>query len=160
MASRYRPRRGFNFLLYQDIDMEVVLTDFILRLKKERKYVTTLKNGLRLMGSLLQKDLSVLDELFPWVRTEIAASVSKQNPDDSDLKRQIADLRRLIVEQGSISAPPPDYPIMKPAALGGLKKMSLPLLDDDDDNQDTLVLKKASGNTTENFFASMAKIGL
>lgn len=118
MANRYRPRRGFNFLLYQDIDMEQVLTDFILRLKKERKYVTTLKNGLRLMGSLMQKDLSVLDELFPWVRSEIAASVSKKGSGDSDLERQIAELKQMMLESGAtIKAPPADYPLMKsPAA--------------------------------------------
>lgn len=167
MASRYRPRRGFNFALYQDLPMEQVLTDFIVQLKKERKYVTTLKNGLRLMGSLMQRDLSVLDELFPFVREAILASVPKVEPTPSsgDLERMAARAAQLAAQQVVMQMPglPATTPVaapLKPSTntLGKGISFSMPVFEDDDDG-DTLVLTKSTKTTNfDNFMASILEL--
>ena len=161
MTSRYRPRRQFKFLLYQDIDMEVLLTDFIARLKGERQFVTVVKNGLRLMGSLMEKDLSVLYELFPWIEAAILANAPKTPapPSGGDLEAQIADLKNLILQQGRIGETPVGYPVMKPSTgtLGVGKVLALPTFDDDDDG-DTLVIREGVKTSSfENLMASFAK---
>lgn len=104
MAGRYRPRKQFKFLLYQDIEMEVTLTDFILKLKASRQYVTVIKNGLRLMGSLMEKDLSVLYELFPWIGEAIQASAPTP-PDTSGLEDRLAKRLEASVTQAILNAP-------------------------------------------------------
>jgi len=163
--ARYRPRRQFKFLLYQDVDMELVLTDFIARLKSERKYVTVIRNGLRLMGSLMQNDLSVLDELFPWVRESILASAPKTPPappSNGNLEHIIQSTVQASVQQAFMNMPslpattPVAAPLKQSGTLGAGKVMALPTFDDDED--DTLVLKEAVGTSSfDNFMASMLK---
>lgn len=169
MAGRYRPRRGFQFALYQDLPMEQILTDFIVQLKKERKYVTTLKNGLRLMGSLMQRDLSVLDELFPFVREAILASAQKAEPTPSsgDLERlaeraaQLA-AQQVVMQMPSLPATTPVAAPFKPSTgtLGKGINLSMPVFDDDDDDGDTIVLTKSgkTSSTFENLMASLFEI--
>jgi hypothetical protein len=104
MASRYRPRRQFRFLLYQDIAMELTLTDYILKLKASKQFVTTIKNALRLIGSLQERDLSVLYELFPWIGEAIQASAPTP-PDTSGLEDRLAKRLEASVAQAIMNAP-------------------------------------------------------
>lgn len=149
--------------------MEKVLTDFIVRLKKERKYVTVLRNGLRLMGSLMEKDLSVLDELFPWVRESILASAPKTEPprapDDDNLERVAARAAILAAQQVVMNMPslPATTPVaapLKPSTntLGKSVQFTAAPSEDDDDG-DTLVIKTSEKKPLafENMLASLGK---
>lgn len=149
--ARYRPRRQFKFLLYQDIEMELILTDFIQRLKKERRYVTVLRNGLRLMGSLMERDLSVLYELFPWIREAILTDNPPPTsaPDSGDIQRQIEAAVEAGVQKAMLSLPALPAgelvaaPVKESAAstntLGQGVTFTAPPSDDDDD---TVVVTK------------------
>lgn len=167
MTRRYRPRRQFKFFLYQDIDMELVLSDFIDRLTKERKFVTVIRNGLRLMGSLMERDLGVLDELFPWVRESILANAPKAAPTPSggDLEKIISSTVQASVKAAMLEMPglpattPVAAPLKQSGTLGMGKVMALPTFDDDDDG-DTIVLKELTNKPSQfqNLLAGMMKL--
>lgn len=117
--GRYRPRKEFKFWLYHDLADDVKLMEWIKFCKETRQFASVIKRGLRLMWSLGQGDTSVLFELFPTLKSELIHVKDlppvPPPPDNSHLERQIAELKKLILEQGAISAPPKDYPSMKPA---------------------------------------------
>lgn len=147
--------------------MEQILTDFILRLKGERKFATAIKNGLRLIGSLQEHDLSVLYELFPWIGEAIRGDLppAPSAPDSGDLERQISAAVQVGVQQAIMNLPAqlPASPMvaapLKPSAgtLGAGKVMALPTFDDDDDG-DTIVIKAGKKTTSyDNLLASMFK---
>lgn len=120
----------------------------------------SIRDGLRLLNDLRRGNTKVLLEMFP----DIADKIKPPTPsDDDDLKRQIAELKRLILEQGSLPPPPSDYPQMKSlgagigSTLGLNKKLTLPTFDDDD--QDTIVLNKAAtSSNSESAMAALFKI--
>lgn len=159
MAGRYRPRQVFKFWLFLDKDEESRLVEFINYCKTKRSFARVVRDGIRLMWSLGEGDTTVLFELFPGLHAHLQpVQTAPTPPDTSHLERQIADLKRLIMEQGAISAPPKDYPQMK-STIGVGKKIALPIFDDDD--LDTVVITKATGATNgENMMASFAKMGL
>lgn len=109
--NRYRPRKEVKMWLYLDKPDEARLINFIKHCKATRTFARMLRNGIRLMWSLGEKDVSVLFELFPWI--EESMKPSSPAPDNSDIERQIAELKRIIMEQGGIAAPPAHYPVMK-----------------------------------------------
>jgi hypothetical protein len=155
MARRYRPRKEFKFWLYHDLDEDTRLMEFIRFCKSTQQFARMVRNGLRLMWSLGEGNTAILYELFPWLQTQHALPTPA--PDTEKLERQIDDLRRIILEQGSLAVSADQYPSMKPA-LGGLKKLALPIPDADE--EDTIVLNKSTNtNIMDNFFASFAKLG-
>lgn len=93
MARRYRPRKLFKFWLYHDLAEDVRLMEYIDYLHKTRQFVTVLRNGLRLMWTLGQGDLSILFELFPTLRSQFA-------PDNSAL---IEEFRRMLQAQPQLA---------------------------------------------------------
>lgn len=78
-TARPRPRLQFKFWLYQDVEAESKLAEFIQYCKSKRQFATMLKNGLRLMWSLGERDTTVLFELFPW----LVDSLKPAPPSDS-----------------------------------------------------------------------------
>lgn len=158
MAGRYRPRQVFKFWIFKDKPEEYRLVEFINYCKSKRIFARVVRDGIRLMWSLGEGDTSVLFELFPGLRAQLTpVQPTPPPPDTGHLERQIADLKRLILEQGAISAPPKDYPQLKSSGtLVGLKKMALPIIDDE---EDTIVLTKATGmSNSENSMAALFKI--
>lgn len=157
--GRYRPRKQLKFWLYTDLKNEHWLIEVIEYWKSKRQFSDVVKSGLRLMWSLGQGQTDVLFELFPQLETQLAARYAPPTPPDTgNLERQIADLKRLILEQGSIIVPSNQMEMKSGGTLGIGKTLALPTFDDDD--MDTVVLTKATGGTTnaENFMASMANI--
>lgn len=156
--SRWR----VNFWLDDTKPDELAVGQVVLELKKKRQFAGVIRDGIRLITSLRDHQIDVLLSLFPWVEDAIRARMPAPTsaPDTGDLQRQIADLKRVIMQQG-IAAPPVDgYPVMKPSAntLGAGRAFSLPTFDDDD--QDTIVIQKATGDNGQNFQNSLAKLGL
>ncbi len=145
MASRYRPRQVFKFWLFLDKPEESRLIEFINYCKAKRSFARVVRDGIRLMWSLGEGDTTVLFELFPGLHAHLQpVQPAPTPPDTGNIERQIADLKRLILEQGVINPPPKDYPQMKSNnTLGIGKKMTLPMFDDDSEGE-TLVLSKST----------------
>lgn len=110
MAGRYRPRREFKFWLYLDKPEESRLLEFIEYCKQTRKWARVVRDGIRLMWSLTEGDTTVLYELFPWTRPQ--ASLLAPVPDTEKLERQIADLKQIMLQQGTIKTPHANYPML------------------------------------------------
>lgn len=113
---RFRPRKQMKFWCYTDLKTDAWLIEIITYWKAKKQFADMVKNGLRLMWSLGQGHLDVLFELFPQIESQLAAKYTPPpTPDNTNLERQIADLKSIILAQGGIGAPPPNYPSMKPA---------------------------------------------
>jgi hypothetical protein len=110
MARRYRPRKEFKFWLYHDLNEDKRLMEFIRFCKTTQQFACMVRNGLRLMWSLGEGDTSVLYELFPWTRPQVALLPSV--PDTESLERQIADLRQIMLQQGTVKTPYANYPML------------------------------------------------
>ncbi len=133
MTSRYRPRKELKFWLFLDKPEESRLVEFINYCKSKRSFARVVRDGIRLMWSLGEGDTSVLFELFPGLRAQLLPVDAIPPPPDTDkLERQIADLRKIILEQGSFPPPPKDYPQMKSGKLQ--KSVALPLFDDEEED--------------------------
>lgn len=138
-------------------------------LRKKRDFAQTVKDGIMVMSQLAKGKTDLLFKLHPWIVDKILASAPKT--DTTDLEKQIAELKRIVLERGgeSIPPPPPNYPQMKPSGLtagqgstiGKGVVMSLPNFDDDDDDLDIPVpIKKSTGSSTganflSDYFGSM-----
>ena len=129
MARRYRPRKEFKFWLYHDLVEDVRLMEYIQFLVKTRQFATTIRNGLRLMWTLGQGDLSVLFDLFPTLRSQFT-------PDNTAL---IEEFRRMLLQQSRGAS----LPTLSGPKSFNAPKLALPILDDDDE-QDTIVLKRST----------------
>jgi hypothetical protein len=143
MTRRYRPRKEFKFWLYHDLVEDMRLMEYIEFLVKTRQFATNVRNGLRLMWSLGQGDLSILFELFPTLRAQFV-------PDNSTL---IEEFRQLLLQQSRAVQPETAPALSGPKLLAGAKQLPMPVLDDD---QDTIVLKRnVSTDASANLFNAM-----
>jgi hypothetical protein len=141
MARRYRPRKEFKFQLYRDVEAEEKLIEYIDYLRKTRQFVTAVRNGLRLMWTLGQGDLSVLFELFPTLRAQFA-------PDNTAL---IEEFRQLLQQNRAEAVHVTPGP-----KLLNAPKLTVPLVDED---QNTIVLKRtANGDAAMNFFDALLEL--
>jgi hypothetical protein len=111
MARRYRPRKEFKFWLYHDLDEDKRLMEFIRFCKTTQQFACMVRNGLRIMWSLGEGNTAVLYELFPWIQTQSTLTTSA--PDTENLERQIADLKRIMLEQGTAKTPHTTYPMLQ-----------------------------------------------
>lgn len=163
-ASRYRLRYTF-WLDHLNPD-ELKVADTIEQLKNQRSFATVVRDGIMLVNELRQGKIDLLLRLFPWVADAIRGGAGAGGAGGSgDMQRQFDDLKRLIMEQSSINAPPPNYPVMKssgntgsakPLAVGGFKPM-LPRFEDDDDEGATVVIRKdASTDAGLNFLRAVS----
>jgi hypothetical protein len=112
---KQRQRKQFPTWLYWDIPEDIELMNLIAVMKSAKKFTYCFRNGLRLMWSLMAGETGFLLELFPWIADAIRSQVTLAQ-DNSDLEQQIADLKRIMLEQGSLKAPSSNYPVMKPPA--------------------------------------------
>lgn len=158
-------RKRIDFWLFTEETNDKTVMRVIRSLKKKKLFRQTVMDGIMIVAQLRQGKTDLLFKKFPWIVDKILASAPVSTTDNTDIERQIADLRRIMLERGGelLPSPPADYPQMKSlsagvgSTLGQGRKMTLPLVDDDD----TLVLTKSAGtNSTQNFLASFAKLGL
>lgn len=150
MTRKRRFPFRFEFWLDLNDDTENTLADYIAELKAARTFVTTVRDGLRLIRDLRSGEINVLLELFPMV----AAKLQKPTPQASndDIKREIAALQELLLSQNS-NAPL----VAAPRALNAPSSFALPTLDDDD--MDTIVLSKDTNTDSAlNFLNSMMNL--
>lgn len=99
-------RLRFTFWLDLDKPEENELADYIDELKRQRKFVTTIKQGLRLIRDLRAGNTDVLLELFPLVVERL-----RNQPHNTDLMTLIT---TMMHQQSSFSAD--RLPFQLPAA--------------------------------------------
>ncbi|MEO8611417.1 MAG: hypothetical protein ABI690_26200 [Chloroflexota bacterium] len=89
--------------------------EFIEYCKQTRKWARVVRDGVRLIWSLGEGDPSVLYELFPWTRPQTA--LLSPMPDTENLERQIADLKQIMLQQGTGKTPQASYPMLKSSSV-------------------------------------------
>jgi len=145
MTNKKRFRLRFPFWLDLHKPDEAALAETIETLKTQRAFASSIRDGLRLIVDLRAGRLDVLFELFPFTKERLGYGTST----NSDLERRLDELQRLILEQGNITAPQTNQPVMKSA--GGPKALKVPTTTlphfDDDDDSETIVLKKSSNSS-------------
>lgn len=139
-------RKRITFRFQLDIARDNV--EFFSQLQKwltaQRSWKRYAMDGLRLLYDLKSGSTAVLLELFPNIREMLAVGQG-----DDGLKSEIAELKRLILEQGAIAIPKSDngytmasQPVHAPTGnLKALKAISMPVFDDDEETQEFTVVK-------------------
>ena len=152
-------RNKFTFWLDDSKQAENLLIGQVDSLKDNRLFSKTIRDGIRLIVDLRKGSLEVLFELFPFVRAEFMEYVKDTLPDNrndnSDIKREIARLESLIIQQGKSNTN-----IMKPLSgglqpIGGLKPLAPPAYDEDDFQLEVTKAGDSGINAAQNFLASM-----
>lgn len=154
--SRWR----VTFWLDDQKEDELAIGQDVLALKKKRQFARVVKDGIRLIQSLRAGDTSVLKELFPLIVAQIEYEQMAQESDDGkdginirleEIKKAQDEMRRMIIEQGAIQAPPANYPQMKQSGSGIGKlasvNLAMPILDDEDMPQMAVKLAPLTGKT-------------
>jgi hypothetical protein len=151
-TSRFRLRQVF--WLDMNNDDEAALADTIDELKRQRSFVRTVRDGIRLICDLRQGRVDVLFELFPWVRAEFLAGIQpSETPTERAISEQLKRLETLMLQQGNMPIQLADH--------GGPKAMNVPQFDPPafDDDEDTVVLKRdTTTNSAQNFINSMLNL--
>lgn len=93
MATK-RFRERFTFWLDTLKDDEFQLAEEISRLKRDRSFVGTIRDGLRLILDLRAKRVGVLFELFPWLKDELP---SPPPSGDDELRRRLEAMEQLLL---------------------------------------------------------------
>jgi len=139
MTRRYRPRKEFKFWLYHDLVEDTRLMDYINHLRKTRQFAKSVRNGLRLMWTLGEGDLSVLFELFPSLRSQFM-------PKGDELIEQFRQM--LLQHQAAV----PEFPKLESPASGNPKSLPVPhIAMPTFDDEDTMVMERdALGETRIN----------
>jgi hypothetical protein len=152
MATK-RFRLRYTFWLDLNDPNENTLADQIERLKTERSFAKTVRDGIRLLLDLRAGKSDVLFELFPWVKAEFLTQLqSSKMASELDLQRQLERLEKMLATQPPVSLNTPH--ILQPVAVEGSRALSAPKLGlshFDDGEGDTLVVEReARNNSTQN----------
>lgn len=160
-AKRFR----IKFLFWLDVNKpdEFQLAETIEKLKNERSYSRTIRDGIRLIVSLRQRRTDVLFALFPWLADELHVTpqpISTTTAGD-DLKDQLQRLEDLILQTGAtpiISSETPDFEgTGSPTALS-VPTFDTPTFDDDDLDFDLDIKTNSNTNATNNFLNSLMNL--
>ncbi len=144
------------FWLDADKDDQLLLLETIDELKRQRRFVSVLRDGIRLIVDLRAGRLDVLFELFPLLVERVQPA--KSGKGDPDLEGKLDKIMQAIEAQ-QLPAPPPGYPMMKPVGSPqalAVGKVDLPRFDDD---ENTVVIKKSTSNDAGQNFLNAA-VGL
>jgi hypothetical protein len=144
-AKSFRLR--FTFWLDMCKTDEKEIAETIADLKDQRSFVSTVRDGIRLVTDLRAGRLDVLFELFPWIQSELE---THNLGSDVATKERIALLEQMLLQQNTGLKM---HPISGPKPLL-MPQTAAPILEDEDSH--LLVMKqiKSSGNSAKNFLAS------
>jgi len=98
-----RPRVWFQLDMNrkQDVDTDLLIKD----LRSRRRFMPTLRAGLRLVDDLYHGNIDVLLELFPFVEDAILARLQRRSSDLDDVLNMLHQLQDRLDDVG---APPSD----------------------------------------------------
>lgn len=128
-----RFRCQFRFWLDANKPDQVKLGEALADLKRQRRYLPTLRNAIRLFLDLRAGRTDVLFELFPWIVERLKPATPA--PDSGELKREIAGLKQFIMDNMA-SLPATAIvaaPLKQSGNMGQDKAVVAPTFDDDDE---------------------------
>lgn len=162
MGRRYRPRKEFKFWLYRDVTLDAQLITAIGNLKTNRSFTKMIRDGLRLLWTLGEGDITVLLELFPNIAEKFERPQLAPPPAVQIDTGSIEMVVHSAVQSAMAQYTPPLLTAPVTPAPGGLKPLvgakpiAMPTFGDEDEDE-KLVVKKdenAGMRTTENFINS------
>jgi hypothetical protein len=141
-VRRYIPRETWRFQLRLDNSIDTHVRDILKYAETQRRSVTMIRDGVRLLWALENDDLSVLFDLFPKLKERF-------EPNSADL---LEEFRQMLVNH---HPSPPDIPTLPSLSKGSAKpllapEVPMPTFED----EDTMVVRRdvnAGANTTANF---------
>ena len=153
-VTRFRLR--FTFWLDIHKPDEQALSETIETLKTKKLFAKTIRDGIKLVCSLMDGRLDLLFSLYPWVREEFEKRSTPRTT--QALEEQLARLEYLMGQGMSVSIDTGH--IQSTPALTGpkplaVKSFSLPRFEDDDDEATLILTKSTSNNAALNFINTM-----
>ena len=151
MANK-RYREKFMFWLNLIDDQEFAIAELISELKRERRFASTIRDGIRLICDLRQGKVDVLFELFPWIKTRLLAEAhSLETAGERALREQLERIEQQLLQQGNVPVQLPSQAESGPKAMA-VPQFEKPVYNDEDD----LVIKKdTSATSAQNFINAM-----
>src|SRR5689334_19838329 len=122
--KRYVPRQTRKFQLRHNNPIDVHVGEILDFSRSQRREVTVIRDGVRLLWALQNNDLSVLFEMFPHLKSQFV-------PDGLSLMEQIQTL--LLNSQVLRNEPQPQIPQSIGLKSLGTSKFELPSFEDDDE---------------------------
>ncbi len=123
--ARYR----FNFWLDGNKDDELIVAEKVDELKRKRSFSSVMRDGIMIVSELREGRADLLFKLYPWVADLVKQAAPAAAPDTGDLERQIDELKRIILGQGSSGIPLPKYPSIKPVSPPVVAAKAAPMAD-------------------------------
>jgi hypothetical protein len=157
-----RSRIQYKFWLNIADDLEYHIAEICEYTKTQRSFAKTIRDGIQLIYSLRNGDLSILLAMFPWVKEALQPPPAPQ-VDSPTVTEFTAILRRELEQlkptQPALAATPPAIQ----QTSGGPKALAVPTFAapvfDDDDAGDTIILRKdTSTDSGLNFVTSMLNL--
>lgn len=129
----------------------------------QRAEVTTIRNGVRLLWALENGDTSVLFEMFPHLKPQLAPSTpgGAGGGAGGELQEIKAMLEMVVSQQSSGGY---QLQSVKPATTGApraldVPKLAMPVFDDDDDDMPTLIIQKSTNtDASANLLKAMSNL--
>ena len=157
-AKSFRLR--FTFWLDICKSEEEEIAETIADLKQQRSFVSTIRDGIRLITDLRAGRMDVLFELFPWVRTDFLDYMSTLQPQSNEpnlaLQQQITRLEKILLEQGNIL----DTRFGESDSRGPRKMNIPPIPAFEEDDSDLLFIAESNSasKATQNFLNSISRL--
>lgn len=149
-AKRFRLK--FMFWLDMTKEDELWLADAIEDLKQKRQFSQTIREGIRLIRDLRAGRTEVLFSMFPWLAQDLTEPAP--NTTDALLRRELDQLRELILTQGGVPSLPDN-------GFSGLKPMrtSSSAVDLGDHDEVELTVRTSNDNASaKNFLSSILSL--
>ncbi len=142
--KRYVPRQTRKFQLRHNNPIDAHVGEILDFSRTQRREVTVIRDGVRLLWALENNDLSVLFELFPHFKNQFV-------PDGVSLMEQI---QSLFLNSQVL---PPASPANQGAGPKSLNAptFALPVFEDDDELPTLVTMKKSSSNIARNFLGGI-----
>lgn len=142
--KRYVPRQTRKFQLRHNNPIDAHVSEILDYSRTQRREVTVIRDGVRLLWALENNDLSVLFELFPHFKNQFV-------PDGISLMEQI---QNLFLNSQVL---PPSSPVNNGAGLKGLAAptFALPVFEDDDELPTLVTNKKSISSIARNFLGGI-----
>lgn len=163
-------RWKMNFWLDDKNERDLAVGYTIVGLKAERKFASTVRDGIRLITDLRAGRFDVLFELFPTLQTQLQPPGFPPNPPSDQFNAMLTEAAkegaRLALAEAPVHPAPPALsaglqPIGGIQPLANAKAVDFPTFDDDDG--DTILINvrrdpKAGGVIMNNFMDSIGAL--
>ena len=148
-----RKRKRFNFWLDDNSDSDIDIIRDIKKLKKKRKFSQAIRDGLRLIPSLMRGETDVLFEMFPTIHDKLYAQMEADIMERWQKQQEGEVINHLIELRGVIQSIK-DKPVLS-APMQGTVTMQRVTTVTDETMQLEVKRVEGDGKSAQNFLNSM-----